>query len=216
MSLSRTVIALLLLLWVPPFAAASVKQEVYVSGHVQSFGGYILSNSVTFEVREPGEREIGRIVVDGIYNGEYPWIIRVYTDNLHFSGIAGALRKPDPAGLVSADGAYVVPLFIHSPNLGPNEWQRIPDLSQTQGLPYEPGLEPGKPDYADVVIMGIDPRNAAWVAGRDTLLYTADDNFLGDITIATPFELILRGDFSSASVRGKYETTLYIEIVAAP
>ena len=199
-----------------PLAHASVKQEVYVTGHVRSFGGYIFDDPVTFEIREPGEQEIGRIVVDGIYNGEYPWIMRVYTDNLHFSGIAGSLRKPDPAGLVSADGAYAVPLFIQSPNFGPNDWRRIPDLSESEGLAYEPDPEPGKADYTDVVIMGIDPRNATWVAGRDTLLYTSDDNPLGDTTIATPFEMILKGTFSSASVRGRYEATLYLEIVAAP
>ncbi len=199
-----------------PLASASVKQEVYISGHVQSFGGYILSDAVTFEIDRPDEREIGRIVVEGIYNGEYPWIMRVYTDNLHFTGLAGSLRKPGSAGLVSADGAYGVPLFIHSPNFGPDEWRRVPDLSESEQLPYQPESEPGEGTYADVVIMGIDPRNASWVAGRDTLLYTSDDNFLGDITIPTPFELILKGEFSSASVRGEYETTLVVEIVAAP
>lgn len=200
----------------PSAAFATVRQEVYVTGHVQSFGGYTCSEAVTFDIAEPGEQETGRIVVEGLYNGEYPWIMRVYTDNLHFAGVGGALRSPSPAGLVSADGAYAVPLSIHSPNFGPEVWRRIPDLSEPGYLPYGPDPEPGRPTYADVVIMGIDPRNATWVAGPDALLYTSDDNLLGDVTIATPFELILRADFSAASVRGRYEATLYVEIVAAP
>jgi len=195
---------------------ASVKQEVSISGHVQSFGGYTVTESFTFDVTSPGEVEIGRVVVDGLYNGPYPWIMRVYTDNLHFAGIAGALRKPSPAGLVSEDGAYAVALLIHSPNFGPNEWRKIPDLSDPGYQPYQPESEPGRSMHSDLVIMGIDPRNADWVAGDDGLLYTEDDNLLGDVTIATPFELILKGDFTSASVRGNYKTTLYVEIVSAP
>ena len=64
--------------------------------------------------------------------------------------------------------------------------------------------------------MGIDPRNAHWVAGQDALLFTEDDNVLGDITAATPFELTLRATVSPTTVQGNYDTILYIEIVPAP
>ena len=96
---------------------------------------------------KPGQQEIGKIVVDGLYNGEYPWIMRAYTD---------------------------------------------------------------------CVLMGIDPRNGSWVTGPDGLLYTADDNFLGDLTVATPFELLLQANIPAAAVQGEYDAVLYIEISPAP
>lgn len=183
-------------------ASATVQQEVYITGHVQPFGGYKATEAVAFEVRQPGKQEIGRIVVDGLYNGEYPWILRCYTDNLQFSGVGGAVRSPSPAGVVSTDGQFAIPLFLNCPNFGPEEWRRIPDLGETP--------------YSDCIVMGIDPRNDVWVAGPDELLYTADDNLLGDITIETPFEITLQADVPASAVRGKYDTTLYLEIVAAP
>ena len=195
---------------------ASSRQEVYITGHVQSFGGYTLSEAVAFEIKQPGDQEIGRIVVDGLYNGEYPWIMRAYTDNLHFAGVSGAARSPSPAGLVSKDGTSSIPLYIHCPTYGPNVWRRIPDLSETGYLSYQPDPEPGEPIYTDCVLMGIDPRNGAWVAGPDGLLYTADDNFLGDITVGTPFELTLQAKVPSSAAQGDYEAVLYIEIVTAP
>ena len=194
----------------------STKQEVYVTGHVQPFGGYTFSPGVSFEVTQPGEQEIGRIVVDGLYNGEYPWIMRAYTDNLHFAGVTGSVRPNTPAGLVSKDGRYVIPLSIHSPAYGPSVWRRVPDLSETGTLPYEPKPEPGEATATDCVLMGIDPRNGNWVAGPDGRLYTNDDNFLGDLTVATPFELILRANVPAAAVKGEYDAVLYIEISPAP
>jgi len=197
-------------------ALASVQQEVYITGHVQSFGGYLFSEAVFFEVKEPGEQELGRIVVDGVYNGEYPWIMRVYTDNLHYAGVAGALRKPSPAGLISKDGAFVLPLSIHSPAFGPTEWRRVPDLSEPDYVTYRPKPETGKQDHTDCIIMAIDPRNADWVAGPDGLLWSLDDNLLGDLTVPTPFELILQANVAPNTVQASYEAVLYIEIVPAP
>lgn len=197
-------------------AHASTQQEVYVTGHVQSFGGYSFTPAVSFDVTQPGEQEIGRIIVDGLYNGEYPWIMRAYTDNLHFSGVTGAIRSTTPAGLVSKDGLYAIPLSINSPAYGPNVWRRIPDLNEPGTLPYESKPEPGETTTTDCVLMGIDPRNGSWVAGPDGLLYTSDDNFLGDNTVATPFELILQANVPAAAVKGEYDALLYIEISPAP
>ena len=189
-------------LYLSTSALASVQQEVYITGHVQSFGGYKTSEAVAFEIQQPGRQEIGQIVVSGLYNGEYPWVMRVYTDNLHYSGIGGAARPSSPAGLVSSDGQFVIPLYLNCPNFDPGQWRRIPDL--------------GESEYTDCIVMGIDPRNEAWVTGEDHLLYTADDNFLGDTTIKTPFEITLQADVPTSAVRGQYDTKLYIEIVAAP
>ena len=210
------ILLVLFVLHLSPAAQASVQQEVYVTGHVQSFGGYTFTEAVSFDVSRPGQQEIGRVIVDGVYNGEYPWIMRVYTDNLHFAGITGSVRFPSPAGLVSKDGLYVIPLSIYSPAYGPNVWRRIPDVSEPGYLPYEPKPEPGETTYTDCVLMGIDPRNGSWVAGGDGLLYTFDDNALGDTTVATPFELILQADVPPAGVKGEYDAVLYIEISPAP
>ncbi len=208
---------LLLLPPLPGTALASVQQEVYITGHVQSFGGYSFTEAVSFDIREPGKQEVGRIVVDGLYNGEYPWIMRAYTDNLRFSGIAGRVGKPSPAGLVSKDGAYAIPLFLNTPNLGEDAWRRIPDLNERDYSPYRADADPGaEAAYTDLIVMGIDPRNGTWVAGPDGLVQTYDDNLLGDLTIATPFEMILRADVPPTAPRAEYETTLYLEIVPAP
>ena len=213
--------AFLLTFSLPPFllvpALASVQQEVYVTGHVQSFGGYTFTEAVSFRIEEPGELEVGRIVVDGAYNGEYPWIMRVYTDNLRFSGVAGAVGRVPPDGLISKDGAYSMPLFIHTPNLGEDGWRRIPDLNDQGYIPYQPDSNPeAEAGYSDCVLVGIDPRNGAWVSGPDGLVQTYDDNPLGDITIKTPFEMVLRADVKPTTPRAEYETTLYLEIIPAP
>jgi len=207
---------LLLSLAAPLICFAAVRQEVYVTGHVRSFGGYTFTEAVAFEIREPGEQEIGRILVDGLYNGEYPWVMRCYTDNLHYAGVAGAVRPADPAGLVSKDGRYTIPLFIHCANFGENVWRKVPDLSEPGYLPYQPNPEPGEVAYTDCVLMGIDPRNGSWVAGPDGLLYTHDDNPLGDSTLPTPFELVLQAKASGGSVKAEYDAVLYVEIATAP
>ena len=198
-------------------APASVKQEVYVSGTVEPFGGYTFTGGFEFAIREPGEQTIGSIAVDGLYNGEYPWIMRIYTDNLHFAGVAGAILRPSPSGLVSRDGRFSVGLKVTCPNFGPNVWRRIPDLSDPDYEPYQPSVDPQEPfPTTDCVLMGIDPRNAAWVAGPDGLLYTDDDNVLGDITIQTPFEITFRIDAPQTAVKGQYDAFLYIEVVPTP
>ena len=197
-------------------AFAAVKQEVYLTGTVQSFGGYVFTEGIHFSLKEPGMHEIGNIVVEGHYNGEYPWIMRVYTDNLHFSGVGGAVRYPGAGGLVSKDGRFIVPLQIQSPALGEDVWRRIPDINDPDYIPYRPSAEPGEVDYTDCIVMAIDPRNASWVAGPDGLLFTDDDNLLGDLTAKTPFELALRTEATSTTVQGDYDGFLYIEIVPAP
>ena len=203
-------------LCLPP-ALASVQQEVYITGHVQSFGGYTFTDAVSFDIQEPGKQEVGRIVVDGLYNGEYPWIMRAYTDNLRYSGIAGGVGQPSPVGLVSKDGAYAIPLFLNTPNLGEDAWRRIPDLNERDYSPYQADPDPGtEAAYTDLIVMGVDPRNGSWVAGPDGLVQTHDDNPLGDITIKTPFEMVLRADVKPTTPRAEYETTLYLEIVPAP
>lgn len=213
----RLLFLILCSFFVSTVAQAEIQQEVYVTGHVQSFGGYALTEAVSFVVSKPGRQEIGRIAVDGMYNGEYPWIMRAYTDNVHFSGVAGTIRRPEPAGLVSKDALFAIPLFINSPSFGNDTWRRIPDLNESGYLPYHPNPDPKEEmDFTDCVLMGVDPRNSVWVAGPDGLLNTPDDNPLGDNTVGTPFELILQADVASNSVKATYDAVIYIEIVPAP
>lgn len=207
-------IAILLFLCSPAYA--SVKQEVYVTGTVQSFGGYSVSTPTEFVVTKPGNQEIATVVVDGIYNGEYPWIMRVYTDNLHFAGVGGAIERPSPAGLVSKDGRYNLGLEIHAPTFDADPWRAVPDLSQRGYVPYQPSVQPGEKPHTDCILVGIDPRHADWVAGRDRILFTDDDDPLGNNTVATPFELVFRANIPPNAVQGSYEALIYIEIVASP
>jgi len=197
--------------------ASATRQSVYVRGTVPTFGSYTVTPALTFTVREAGVQELGTITVEGLYNGEYPWIMRIYTENVGHTGIAGSIRRRSPAGLVSMDGQYVIPLEIHCPAFGINVWRRIPDVGEEPYTPYRPSDDPTKgADYTDCVLMGIDPRHAPWVAGRDGQLFTGDDNVLGDTTVPTPFQMTVRARVDAQAVRGRYEGRLYVEIVPAP
>lgn len=200
-----------------PALAFAARQHIYVTGAVQPFGSYTVTPSLTFEIREPGVQELGIITVEGLYNGEYPWILRMYTENLRYAGVGGALRRPSPAGLVSTDGQAVIPLEAHSPPFGADVWRRIPDLLEEPYHPYRASEDPNAPDdYSDCIVLGIDPRHAPWVSGADHELFTSDDNVLGDMTMPTPFAITVRARVEAAAVRGAYETVLYLELVPAP
>ena len=100
---------------------------------------------------------------------------------------------------------------------GPDISQNIPDINQRIYTAYSPTALPGVgPNHTDCIIMGIDPRNADWVAGPDGILFTRDDNHLGDTTVESPFELTLIADVPQSAVEANYETYLYLEIVPAP
>lgn len=198
-------------------ALGAVRQEVYVTARVQSFGGYVMSEGLQCTIDKPGTQDAGSITVEGQYNGEYPWIMRIYTDNLHFIGVGGTLRSSSAAGLVSKDGRFALPLLVHCPGWGEGVFRRIPDISEAGYIPYQPSVEPTEAaKYTECVVMGIDPRNASWVAGADGILFTDDDNLIGDITVKTPFQLTLQVDAAGGTVQGSYDGFLYIEIVPAP
>jgi hypothetical protein len=169
-----------------------------------------------FQITQPGDLEIGRIRVDGVYNGDYPWILRVYTDNVGFVGVGGALATGSRGGLVSSDGRYAVPLFVNCPNFGEGTWVHVPDRNDLGYRSYQPSERVGAGAYTECIIMGIDPRHADWVAGPDRFLWTEDDNPLGDTTILTPFEIRVAARCGPEAVAGAYTGRLIIEIVAAP
>ncbi len=192
------------------------KTEVKTLGTVPSFGTYSFKGSLNFTIPKPGKFEIGKVTVLGTYNGAYPWIMRIYTDNTNFMPVAGSLTTKSKAGLISEDGQFTIPLEISCPNFGKNVWASIPDINDEGYKSYRPSKDPGIGEHTDRIIMGIDPRNADWVSGADRTLFTEDDNPLGDITLGTPFDIKFAAWFDEKSVKGNYTSNLYIELIPAP
>ncbi len=205
---------------------ASTTSEVYISCTVASFGGYTFKGYITAPANKPGSNKIGYINVEGASNEPYPWIMRVYTDNKNYQGLAGAFhREKNNIGLIREGGGYL-PLQFRTPNTG-DEWVYVPDINYPKHISYfalrdmGPGAIAPSDSIRDVVVMGIDPRNADWVAGRDRILFTDDDNFYGDITIGAPFKIELAvmmppiGE-TTTTPSGKYSTKLIFEIISEP
>lgn len=199
-----------------PSVEATERSDIFATGTVHSFGSYEVEGRLGFETARAGTIEIGRLEVRGTYNGPYPWIMRIYTDNTHYQGISGALVSPTRAGLVSVDGRFTIPLEVHHPNLTPNQFVVIPDLSDRDYATYQPPAEAGQHPFHELIIIGIDPRNATWVAGPDGQLFTDDDNPKGDITLPNPFTLVFQARFDASTAQGEYLSRLVIEVVSAP
>ena len=200
----------------PTFSCYASKTEIRTVGTVPSFGIYSFKGSLNFNITKPGKFEIGKVAVYGTYNGGYPWIIRIYTDNTNYMPLAGSLAAKSRAGLISEDGQFTIPLEINCPNFGKDDWVNIPDINDENYKPYKPAKEVGMGIYTDRIIMAIDPRNADWVAGPDRTLFTGDDNPLGDTTIQTPFDVRFAAYFDEKTVEGNYTSNLYIELIPAP
>lgn len=185
-------------------------------GKVNSFGTYSFIGKLNFDVNKPGEQEIGKIVIEGTYNGEYPWIMRVYTDNTNYTGISTAAETQNPAGLVSTDGRFSIPLLIDAPTMMLAGSRAVPDINQPGYKPYIPDKINRAMPYTDCIIMAIDPRNEMWVSGENGILFDADDNTLGDMTSTTPLEIKFNAKFDERAVAANYTANLYIEIVTCP
>lgn len=202
------------LILAPPLWAA--RTELTARATVLSFGTYSFEGVLAGFIREPGKIELGSVTVKGTYNGPYPWVMRIYTDNVNYAGVGGAFDTGSPAGLVSEDGKYTMQIEANCLNWGEDEWLRIPDLNDPEYREYFPPAAVGTGGHSDRIIMGIDPRNADWVSGPDRELFNADDNLLGDITLETPFEIKFRTKVGPNAPVGDYKGRIYIEIVPAP
>ena len=218
---------ILIILAICQSVMASTTSEVYISCTVASFGGYVFKGYINAPANKPGENVIGYIDVEGAANEPYPWIMRVYTDNRNYQGTAGAIhQKETPQGLVRQGGGNL-PIRFKTPNTG-DEWVYIPDINNENRLSYfavrdmGPGATIPSGTTKDTLLMGIDPRNAEWVAGPDSILFTDDDNLYGDISIGTPFKInlqvILPKDPQEIKKipAGKYSTKLIFEIISEP
>ncbi len=194
----------------------ALKSQIRATAQVGSFGNYSFRTYLEKEITKPGEQAFLTITVDGMYNGEYPWVMRIYTDNREYSGSGTSFNTQVPQGLISQDGKYFIPLQASCPGWGDGVWRAIPDVNESDYIPYKRPALPGEQDYNECIIMGIDPGNATWVAGQDKTLFTTDDNILGDTTIATPFDILVKGTFDQKAVQGKYTGKIYVEIIPSP
>jgi len=206
---------LILIISLLSYAEAS-RTEITARATVLSFGTYSFEGILAGDIREPGETDLGIVTVKGAYNGPYPWVMRIYTDNLNYNGVGGGFGQESPAGLVSSDGRYALPLEANCPNWGEDEWLRIPDINESGYREYTPSRNVDAGLHTERIIMAIDPRNADWVSGGDRVLFTPDDNIIGDITLETPFDIKFRARVGPSTPTDDYEGRVYIEIVPAP
>lgn len=174
---------------------------------------------------------------------DQPWYIRVYTDNhKRFKSIDGAIYSGrvatqggggadaigSPAGLVSSDGKYVIPLKAWCSNFGPDVEDGWDDTLMGPPPVKEdyywkgPLLDNQKrdtqrvawqwiPDYID---MTADHTTWRKLIGQDSFssFYVSDSNPTGDFTLPSPFQMFIAYETSPTAVEGKYWTDLIIEI----
>ncbi|MDD5618749.1 MAG: hypothetical protein PHG69_06615 [Candidatus Omnitrophica bacterium] len=174
---------------------------------------------------------------------DQPWYMRIYTDNHNkYQGIEGAIYSGriatqeggdasalgSPAGLVSSDRKYVLPLKVWCLNFGPDvEEGWDPNLLGPPPVKEDyywkgPLLDTGRrdaqrvawqwvPDYIDM-----NANNASWrkLIGQDPFdtHYASDSNPTGDFTLTSPFQVFIAYETSPTAVVGKYSTDLIIEI----
>lgn len=174
---------------------------------------------------------------------DQPWYMRIYTDNhkrykgiddaiysgrVAMQGSGGADAIGSPAGLVSSDGKYVIPLKVWCLNFGPDvEEGWNPTLMGPPPVKEDyywkgPLLDNQKrdasrvawewiPDYID---MTADNNTWRKLIGQDPYdtHYVSDANPTGDFTLASPFQAFIAYETSPTAVEGKYWADLIIEI----
>lgn len=176
--------------------------------------------------------DLSPITVTGIYNGPYPWYLRVYTDNQPVlpPGVADipGTRNTSKAGLMSVPQAngynYIVPLKVWCIGFGPaghTDAHTAPDTADEkwggpectspeavcwQRVPDKYELDGDKPVI--LKIEGIDPTDRQLVTGH---------NPLGDFTInsvpSDSYSLVFAAEFTPTSIAGDYSATeLYVEV----
>lgn len=161
---------------------------------------------------------------------DQPFTIRVYTDNgARYRGVEKALHQGSPAGLISDDGRFTVPLKIWTVNFGPDfdetGWQAtamgpppVEDNAFWQGpLLTNNEREVGAvawlrvPDYSE---MTSDPASWRRLIGQDPadFKFVSDTNITGDYTLTSPVTVYLATETGASAVHGQYSTTLVVEL----
>ena len=163
-------------------------------------------------------------------NMDQPFTIRIYTDNAaRFQGVQGALHKTSPAGLISSDGKYVIPLRVWNLNYGPDSQETGWDAKLAGPPPVDeddtwlgPPLIEGKrntdasswvriPDFSE---MNASPASWRRLIGQDPTdtRYVTESNPTGDFTLKSPFTFYLATEVGPTAVEGQYSTTLVVEL----
>jgi len=160
------------------------------------------------------------------------WYMRIYTDNTtRFKGIENAVHIASPAGLVSSDGKYVIPLKIWCLNFPPDDQEMGWDTTLSGAPPVDddtywkgPMLDNGKrnedkaawlriPDYSEMTSDRGTWRNLIGQDITDTQ-YVTDVSRTGDFTLSSPFSAYLATETDPTSVKGSYSCNLILEIYA--
>jgi len=161
---------------------------------------------------------------------DQPFNIRIYTDNAaRFHGIADALHRISPAGLVSLDGRFSVPIKIWMLNYGPD----IQDTGWDAQLAGPPSVDDDDywigPDLLedrrsvmtaswvrlpDLMDMTGDPISWRRLIGQDATdsRFVADANITGDFTLNSPFTVYVATDANATTVEGAYSANLIVEL----
>ncbi len=174
---------------------------------------------------------------------DQPWYMRIYTDNhKRYKGVDGGIYSGrvatqergsasamgSPAGLISSDGRYTIPLKVWCLNFGPDVEEGW-DTNLLGPPPVKedyywkgPLLDNGKRDWSrvawqwipDYIDMSADTMTWRRLIGQDpySTHYVSDSNPTGDFTLASPFQIFVAYETSPTAVEGKYWTDLIIEI----
>ncbi len=161
---------------------------------------------------------------------DQPFAVRVYTDNAsRYRGVPGALHRGSPAGLVSMDGRYAIPLKVWTINFGPDAQETGWDSKIAGPPPVEddtfwlgPTLTSGAREVEavawvripDTVEMTANPSSWRRLIGQDPFdtRYISDTNPTGDFTLTSPFTIYLATEGGITAVEGAYAATLIVEL----
>ncbi len=161
---------------------------------------------------------------------DQPFVVRIYTDNAaRFHGVRDALHRLSPAGLVSLDGRFFIPMKLWMLNYGPD----IQDTGWDGQLAGPPSVDDD--DYwigpelledrrsvmtaswvrlPDLVDMTGDPVSWRRLIGQDSTdsRFVADANVTGDFTLNSPFTVYMATDAGATAVEGSYSANLIVEL----
>lgn len=161
---------------------------------------------------------------------DQPFALRVYTDNAsRYRGIEQSVRPGSPAGLVSEDGRFAIPLKMWSVNFGPSVEETGWDASAMGPPPVDddalwrgPLLTNGNrevgavawlrvPDYSE---MTSDPSSWRRVIGQDPhdFKFVTDTNPGGDYTLPSPVTVYVATEGGPATPEGHYTGALVVEL----
>ena len=163
---------------------------------------------------------------------DQPFTIRIYTDNAaRYEGVPHALEKVSPAGLVSLNGRYVIPLKCWTLNFGPDIQETGWDAAIAGPPPVDeddywlgPPLIEGSRSYGsaswvrvpDLADMTPDPITWRRLIGQDQTdtRFVSDSNPVGDFTLSSPFTVYLATETGPTAVEGSYAANLVVELWA--